>query len=299
MQSFKYIFFVLLAAFLSACNLQQQIDLELPEYEPEVVVESYLIPGQPFVVTLSRSVAFFDTLEVQFVEGATVTLTWNNKTDTLVETDVSDLLSLVDSNAQDLFGPLLGNSPKLYLLPPPASFINVVPSPDVYPGIYTLRVETREGDTLTSETFVPRQLTEEERIEEILFNEDTLALLLSRVQDNVNETNFYRRLLQHRRGPDTARRTSLQQDFVLDDAFSNGELITFGTGYEYDPGDTLISYIYHITGDYYEFVETRDDALAASLSPFAQPAIIYTNVEGGQGIFTGLSFTRDTVFIPE
>jgi len=41
------IFLSLLSLLLTACGLQQTVDLDLPEYEPEVVVECYLEPGQP------------------------------------------------------------------------------------------------------------------------------------------------------------------------------------------------------------------------------------------------------------
>lgn len=285
--------FPVLLIFLAACNLQQEIDLELPDYEPEVVVESYLRPGQPFAAVLTRSVSFFDTLQLQYVRNATVVMSYGGRQDTLIpfEIELGDQLlgQLIDTSLLANFGPLFGESVVLYA--------SLRPVPARYDLTYQLSVFTEEGDTLRASTQIPAPIPFESN--NYRFNEEDRAILISAWQDNANQANYYRRLLQERAERDSQRVTRTLQDFVVDDAITNGGLVTVGTGFEFEVGDTLISSLYHITRDYWRFIETRDDAIAASLSPFSQPALLHTNIEGGQGIFTGLSLTTDTVFIQE
>ncbi|MEM9986025.1 MAG: DUF4249 domain-containing protein, partial [Bacteroidota bacterium] len=262
------------------------------EYEPEVVVESYLRPGLPFAVILTKSVGFFDTLQLQYVRNATVVMEYGNASDTLAPLEISlesDLIGqVVDTALLINFGPLFGESLVVY-----ASLGSVVPNR--FDLTYRLTVITEEGDTLRSSTMVPPPV--EFNSNSFRFNDDSLAIFLTNFQDDHTQANFYRRLLQQREERDSAWVTRTNQDFVLDDAIGGGDLITFGTGFEFEQGDTLISTLYHITRDYWRFSETRDDAIAASLSPFAQPALIHTNIEGGQGLFAGFSVTSDTIVI--
>ncbi|MBK7409342.1 MAG: DUF4249 family protein [Saprospirales bacterium] len=59
--SYKWILPSALALLLfSACNLEKEIELNLPLYDSQLVVECYLEPGKPFNLLLSRSAGFFD-----------------------------------------------------------------------------------------------------------------------------------------------------------------------------------------------------------------------------------------------
>ena len=48
--------------FFTACNLTKEVDIQLPEYTVQPVVECYLEPGKPFRLLLTRSYGFFDPL---------------------------------------------------------------------------------------------------------------------------------------------------------------------------------------------------------------------------------------------
>jgi hypothetical protein len=284
---------LLLLPWLGACSLQQEVDLDLPAYEPKTVVESYLQPGQPFAAVLTQSVGFFDTLSLRYVRDAEVTISYGDQVDTLrpLEVDIESefLTQLIDTALLANFGPLFGQSLVVYA--------SLTPVPQRYDYTYRLQVRTDQGDTLSASTTIPPPIEFNDNA--YRFNEDSLALLVTSFPDNPNQANYYRRLLQQRVERDSVWGTRTQQDFVLEDGFSNGEMVTFGTAFDYEQGDTLISSVYHITRDYWLFAETRDDAIAASLSPFAQPALLHTNIQGGQGIFAGLSFTTDTIVIGE
>ena len=65
--AFAFVFFL-----YSCGGLEKEIDLELPVYESQIAVECYLEPGQPFILLLTKSAAYFDafpTEELEFVES--------------------------------------------------------------------------------------------------------------------------------------------------------------------------------------------------------------------------------------
>lgn len=299
--SFSYIAFLLLASFaLSSCDLSQEITIDLPEYESEVMVESYLEPGQPFTLLLTQTVGYFDDLKLIYVKDATVTISYDGKTDTLRAIEVPfttpGLDLLLDTAVLNRVRQFLGESIYLY---GSLTFI-----PPLYDSPFVLNVKTPDGTELTATTYIPKPIEFEDPV--IRFNDRDQALILTQFYDDGAQKNFYRRVLDVREQEitqngdgtsDTTWVTDNQQDFILDDELSNGELLVFGTTYDYAEGDTLIQTIFSITEDYYDYVTSRDAAIAASLSPFGQPAILRSNVTGGQGIFTGQSSVREQVII--
>ena len=57
---------------LAACDLEKEVEIDLPVYESRLVVESYLIPGEPFKLLLSKSAPFFEpfpTMDNQYLEN--------------------------------------------------------------------------------------------------------------------------------------------------------------------------------------------------------------------------------------
>ena len=49
---------------LTSCNLSKEVDIDLPQYTSQPVVECYLIPGQRYELLLTHSNSFFDPLTV-------------------------------------------------------------------------------------------------------------------------------------------------------------------------------------------------------------------------------------------
>ncbi len=291
---------LLLGFVLSACDLTQEIEVELPEYEPEVMVESYLEPGLPFSVVLTQTVGYFDDLKLIYVKEATVSISYGNQTDTLtaIELPLSTpgLELLLDTALLNTIRQFLGETIYLYG--------SITPVPTLYETPFTLNITTQEGKTLSSTTIIPKPITFEEPV--VRFNERDKALLLTQFMDDAGQANFYRRVLDKREQEvteqpdgslDSAWVTNNYQDFLVDDELGNGQLQVFGTAFDWVEGDTLIQTIYSVTADYYKFVTSRDAAIAASLSPFGQPAKLRGNIVGGQGIFTGQSQATQEVVV--
>jgi hypothetical protein len=58
--------------------------------------------------------------------------------------------------------------------------------------------------------------------------------------------------------------------------------------------------LFHIDDDYYRWLQSVALASASNGNPFGQPGTLQSNLEGSEealGIFTGLSYVRDTVIV--
>ncbi|MBL7826517.1 MAG: DUF4249 domain-containing protein [Saprospiraceae bacterium] len=277
----QFIFLAALAS-LTACNLTNDVDIELPEYERQPVVECYLEPGKPFRLLLSQSYEYFDNfgldssfLERTLLNDALVTITYNGKTDTLY-----NQLSFETSPIK-LFN---------------YTGANLVPET---PGIdYQLNIilPNNGGNITATTTMLPKV-----PIDSVVYsfnpdpNFDTLARVLTYITDDQSQTNYYRRLLNY-----ASLDSFPDQDFLVTDRFSVNPVIAFGTGYDLTEGDTVFNAIFHITRDYYDYTESVQLAVVANLNPFAQPSPIKSNVSGKGnplGIFTCLVYDRDTTII--
>ncbi len=271
--------FLGIAAVFGACNLEKEIDLVLPEYDSQPVVECYVEPGKPFRLLLTRSYSFFDPfgldstfLSRTLIEGAFVTIAYADRVDTLANTLSID------------FPPL-----KVF------NYVGKHVAPET-PGVeYRLRIVLPDGKEIEGRTvMLPKVLIDSIRVE---WNSerDTLARILTYITDDPTTENFYRRLLNY-----STLDSLPDQDFLATDRIAQTEVIAFGTAYELRQGDTVFNTIFHIPRDYYDYLESVQLAVFGNQNPFAQPARIKSNVSGSanpMGIFTCLVYDRDTTII--
>lgn len=279
MLKYYFLSFTIILFTLAACNLEQEVDLNLPAYESQIVVESYLEVGEPFTLLLTKSAAYFDALptldeslvETLFEQDATVSINLNGKTYEL--------------------GNELGVNPftgKFY------NYVNPEAVPENYDDVFTLNITTKDGETITGTTQLLPAVTADSLIVEFNENIDTLARFLAYYSDDETQDNWYRRML-HFGTLDT-----LEQDFALNDQFVDNGALVFGTGYDYVEGDTLLSTFIHIEEAYHDFLESIQGAIDSNGNPFGQPSSILSNVTGTAdpiGIFTGLAIDRRQVII--
>jgi len=161
--------------------------------------------------------------------------------------------------------------------------------PTDYNSDFSIEVNSRER-TATSTT----KLLPPVPFDSIVYtfdDSDTLAAVTAWFSDDPAVDNSYRFILH--RGTLENR----EQDGSFNDRFFNGDDVPFGTDFDFGIGDTAILSLFHIDEAYHDFLETYEEAFFANGNPFAQPARILTNVEGGLGVFAGLSYVRDTVII--
>jgi hypothetical protein len=283
------------ALLLPGCDsLSREIELDLPEYERELNVECYLIPGVPiYFLSLTETVGYFDEFDLPVIDDATVVIEYGSEVDTLLPVNL--LEGFVLPGFQDTIRLFLPGASQVY--------IGLRTSPDNINTPFTLTVndEIRDRRATATARLMPRIAHDTSQIE---FNDDGEALVLTRFTDPPGERNYYRRILKKKEPrriegtEDTLWVSDVEQAFVFDDELQDGQQITLGTGFSYAPGDTLISYIYHIEKTYYDYLQSTDGAITANFNPFGQPSRILSNIRGqGTGIFTGLAMDIDTVII--
>ncbi len=276
MKSINIYFLFLIAIVFASCNLEKEIELELPEYERQTVVECYLEPGLPFTLLLTKSDGFFSSfgdLDESFLtnlleEGAEINIKYGNETVILAN--------------EFAFNPFTG---KLF------NYSSSEIVPEDFESEFSLEIKTADGELITSKTkIMPQTPIDSLLIQfEPFADVDTAARVLTYTTDDVDVANFYRFILAVGEIPE------VEQDFVVDDELLESEISVFGTNYSFNPGDTITSTFIQISQDYYRFKNSVDNSVASNGNPFGQPGVISSNVEGEKspmGIFTG--FVRDT-----
>ncbi len=259
----------------SSCNLEKEVDIDLPEYESQLVVECYLEPGLPYRLSLSKSAAYFAPfpnpgdvngfLQELLVQGAEVRIRHKDQVIAL-----ENRLS-IDLENQRLYN-YTGN--------------DRVPLDTLEP--FFLEIITPEGKKITGQTrLLPKVPIDSVVVE---FKEgDTLARTLTYFGDPGEGSDFFRFVLRH------ANRDSIPlQDFTLDDRFVEKSFV-LGAAYEFAEGDTLVHSLYHLEEPYYRFLESLQRAVFGNGNPFAQPSPLISNLggdAGAVGVFTGLQYDR-------
>lgn len=261
---------------LTSCNLEKTVDIDLPSYQSEPVVECYLEPGKPMRLLLTRSFAFFDDFDFNdptktLLGGATVYVRYGTENVLLTEGLYVDLVHQKIAN----YG------------------ANAI-VPENYSDTFFLDIALNDGTTLSAVArIMPQVMIDSIRVE---FNAQNQARLLTYFTEDSTQSNYYRRMLN------VGTLDSLpDQDFVVRDDFFDSEKGAFGTGFSFEKGDTVINTLIHIEEPYFQYYNTLRQAVAAGFNPFGQPGQIVGNIQGSvpaHGIFTGFKMSRDTTIIP-
>jgi hypothetical protein len=263
----KYLLPGLLATTLMACSLEKDIDIDLPVHTPQLVVECYLQPGQPYRLTLTESSSYLDPPEQPQVPEAVVVITYKGKADTL------HYEPMVDKEQAKLFTHF---SPTL---------VSGAPG-----DVYTLEITDVKGRRLTGTTTLMAPVP----IDSLHygFNDRQHAYIEARFRDPGATKDFYF-FSVHR---DSINRNA-EINYHVPDDLSNGQPFSLGTGFDFHPYDSLIVSLFHLEQQYYEFLGSVDEAQGANSNPFTQPSRLRSTVQGGLGVFTNLAVDRKSVIL--
>ncbi len=270
--------FLLFAFFLSSCgNLEKEIDLDLPEYQPQYVVECYLEPGLPMTLLLTRSSAYFDPFPTDPLE--------------YVENILVDSAEVVITHNGTEYK--LDNTPFLNPLTfKVANYYNAQLVPTDFDNDFSLKITLPNGQTITSATRLLPVVPIDSVVVEFDDEQDTLARCLTYITDDPSTLDFYRRMIHENSLLDSIP----DQDFTTNDDYVDDKVIVFGTGYDFKEGDTIYNTMFHIERAYFDFWNSTFNAINSNGNPFGQPSSIVSNVESSDGraigIFTGLSYDR-------
>ncbi|MBK9015366.1 MAG: DUF4249 domain-containing protein [Saprospiraceae bacterium] len=259
-----FAFLLFTFSFQSCGNLEKEIDLDLPEYQPRYVVECYLEPGQPFSLLLTRSAPYFEPfptdllnfVENILVDSAEVTITHNG-------------VDYVLANEPTI-------NPFTFKL---NNYTNPALVPTEYDNDFSLKITTPDGKTITATTRLLPVVPIDSIVVEFDEEQDTLARCLTYISDDPATVDFYRRMLHHNSLLDSIP----NQDFTTNDDFVDDRTIVFGTSYEFKEGDTIYNTMFHIDRAYFDFWESTFNAITSNGNPFGQPSSIISNLEGDAG----------------
>lgn len=277
--SFKSLAALPALVILAGCGkLQNNIDVPLPSYSSELVVECYLEPGKVPSLAVTTSVPYLSSVLPRVPSDVTVTLTMPNGTPVPLNF-APNYKALTDSTGEK-FHSHIGRDP-------------LVANPG---DVFKLDVSDKQGRHVTGTTTM-MSLVPIDSVE-YKFNDkkgtERKAYFLTNFRDPATADDAYR--LQLHKG-DPAKRALLKSpevDNSFQDRLNNGQNFTVGTSYRFYPGDTVTATLYHTDAAYYRFRQSVRDARGANGNPFSQPSAIFSTVQGGIGVFTVLSGTRAT-----
>jgi hypothetical protein len=283
----------------AGCNLENEVDVVLPDYKNELVVECYLEAGKVPRLTVVESGPYLPTPSpsgqptITLPTAATPVLGVSLASGVGIRVPVDLTVNLTLPNGQVMpmrFLPGIDPTTGKY-------FTHVGTAPlAMQPGQrFALDVRDTRGHHITGTAGVPTFIP----IDSIRYNFNGLsggdreANIVTRWNDPAATADYYRLLLSNRRELNDA-----EGDYLVNDQLFNGQTYTALTTYRFDPGDTLTATLFHMEPEYFAFQQSVRGAISGNGNPFAQPARIRSTVQGGLGVFTVLVTDRRTVIIP-
>jgi hypothetical protein len=261
-----------LAGLATSCDLQKDIDVELPALPAQLVTECYLENGQVPRLSITETTPYLASPTPVVPNDVTVVLTLpNGRRDTLTFRPGIDPLIRKGYTH-------IGRRP-------------LVARPGDTFGLEAYDTKGRRvTGTATMPAFVPIDSLKYKYNDRPEASRE--AYVLTHFLDPPGLGNYYR-LQIHRDsiGP------SPEIDYDVEDRFNDGKTFPLGTSYRFDPNDTLLITLYHLDRPYYLFRQSLNDAQDANGNPFAQPSAIKSTVQGGLGVFTVLSYDRKQLII--
>jgi hypothetical protein len=300
----KYSSFVLVLSFLWSCTKEVQIDI--PGYKEQLVVDGRIETGQPAIVLLSKSANVYSSTNFEsylnsFVDDAIVVMSDGTQTDTLTKICTDDLPPGLEQVAEGIFGIPAEILVNLHL----CAYVSLNMLGEVG-KTYTLQI-AHDG----------KQYSASSKIQTPVALDSTYW----KPEANFTDRGFSWALLSDPSSTADAYMWEVKylQDFqfsktfnpYFNDKFFNG--LSFEFAYEnpmsfedptennpyrgyFKQGDTIVVKFSKLGMKEYNYFEKKYNQMYSGGSPFAVPTNIPTNLEGGAlGIWVAYSPYFDTV----
>jgi hypothetical protein len=293
MKTFRITFIIAFAAWLFLPSCEKNITLDLPVAKSKIVVEGYVYQDTFPYVILTRNAPFFSTLDSSalqqyVVRGATVVVSDGITTDTMTEITFGQLTFYVAINDN-----LKGHVGRTY----------------------TLRVEA-DGEVVTASTYIPQAVPLDSVWWKVQGEHDSLGFVWAHMTEPDTIGNCYRwfakRINHYSDG------VQKDDDFVapigstFEDKFINGKSFDFFYNRGNEPnstrdddnneekmffkrGDTIVVRFCTIDRANFQFWRDEETQVSNNGNPFANPAPVSSNINGGLGVWGGYSITYDTI----
>ena len=313
--TFKYLaFFSVL--FLFSC--EKEIEIELPETPPKLVVEGKIETGQFPIILLSKSTGYFDPTDAvsianSYVKDATITISNGTTTETMLKICSSTLTPAQKEALSNQLG-----IPRQLLDANDICGFTSLTMPGEAGKSYTITIDW-EGEQYVSTTEVPNSIPLDSTWFKIQGDRDSLGFLWAELDEPATLGDRYRWFAKRINSYKHGVLTGQQKDngflapfgSVFEDKFING--IKFEFGYQrasetqkeddlapernfFKVGDTVVIKFCTIDEGVFQFVDKSDRQVQSNGSPFAAPSNVPSNISnGGLGIWAGYGTYFDTV----
>jgi hypothetical protein len=306
------LYIILLASMVFSCT--KEVEIDIPGYQEQIVIDGVIETGQPAIVLLSRSADIYSPTNLDaylsgFISDATVIVSDGTISDTLLEICTDNLPPGAEEIAAAFFGIPVEELVNLHL----CGYFSTSIVGEVGKS-YDLTVYV-ENDVYTATTSIlePTPLdTLYWKPESPLENHGWSWAVLS---DPPGMHDAYRWEIKRLNiNPDGSQDPLLYKPFgpFFDDVFFDG--LTFEFAYEnpisfqdetiedqyrgyFEQGDTILVKFSKLGRNEFEFYEKKYNQMYTAGNPFATPTNIPTNITGGAlGVWAGFSPWSDTLF---
>ncbi len=295
--SWLYLFFPLVILLFASC--EKEISIPLQESDPKLVVEGSIANDQQPIVGLTKTIGFFDKIDLNNVEFVTDAEVW--------VTDLTD------------------NNKRIQLFPitiDPLTFYTISPSDPLFSDFengktnHTYKLEiTLDNELYEAVTTIPACDGVDSLYfkKEARFEPDSVYRLIATFTDPDTLGNYYKYFT--RRNGNGYNQTDFIEPFTsrFDDVYINGKTLPADLFLGWSNQDSTLNAFddinsYSLKGDtieiklsamdakVYEFWKTLDFAEGSVGNPFASPIQVQTNVSNGAyGVWSGFGNAYNSV----
>jgi hypothetical protein len=272
---------------LAGCgDFEKSIDVPLPDYSNQLVLECYLENGAVPRLSVTESVPYLDN--GQAVAAGSQLLTLPNGQSVQLPTDVTVKLTLPGGQVVNLpFRPGLDTATTKYY-----THTGTAPIVARAGQQFAIDVQDKRGRHIVGTAIVPTFIPIDSVKYKFNTAVDRKAYFRTKWTDPGATTDFYR-LMLHKGKPANNSET----DNDIRDRLFNGLPYAQVTSYRFYPNDTITATLYHVDSAYFSFRQSVRDARNANGNPFSQPSSIHSTVQGGIGAFTILVKDQKTLIL--
>ncbi len=305
-------------AALTLISCEKEVEVDLPETEPKLVVEGTIENGKPPIVILTRTQSYFAPTDLNsiagiFVRGATITVNDGFGTDTLEEISSA---GLTEEQIQYV-AEQTGIDPALITDADISAYTSTnLADTGVIGRTYTLNIAA-DGKTCSAVTKIPNVVPWDStwwRLAEQDADDDSSGYIWGRLTDPDTMGNGYRHYAR--------RYYSADPDFIEDSRFISPLGTTFNDKYLngltvdlfavrgrspftdnsedetagfFLRGDSVVMKLVSMGLKEADFYMTYDNNVGSQGDIFSTPANARGNIDGGLGIWAGWAAYYDTL----
>lgn len=263
---------VITSSIITSCETDAT-NIRLPEYEPKLVIAGFLSPSDTatYIRVMQNGMLYYDNAHVSL--GRESVFISNGESEVQVDTVT--------------FKKTIGSIYKL----------DYTRMKIEYGKTYSLKITTDKGYKAEASCTVPEKRSFNLDIDTITVYEKNWPKLAVRAafKDIPGESDYYKISIYagvRRKEPDTGwsiRPVRIDEPLFTDYKMDGKELVTItldGINWQmtYD-SVYIVARLYHLDESYYRYHKSLDDYEGGDV-PFIEPTMVYTNVQGGLGVFT-------------